>query len=87
MNVLNREAVPHAVIKMVAETLVVPEEQVVATTNLVEDFEMEAWEMLVIIYNLEEKLGVAVSDEVAEKIKTVQDIINLVLEQAEPAVA
>jgi len=62
--------------KIIAEQLGVPEEEVVPDASFIEDLNADSLEMVDLIISLEEEFGVQVSDEDAEKIKTVKDAID-----------
>ena len=59
--------------KIIAEQLGVPEEEVVPEASFIDDLNADSLEMVDLIISLEEEFGVQVSDEDAEKIKTVKD--------------
>jgi acyl carrier protein len=62
--------------KIIAEQLGVPEDQVVPDASFTDDLNADSLEMVDLIISLEEEFGIQVSDEDAEKIKTVQDAID-----------
>ncbi len=62
--------------KIIAEQLGVPEDEVVPDASFIEDLNADSLEMVDLIISLEEEFGVQVSDEDAEKIKTVKDAID-----------
>ncbi len=62
--------------KIIADQLGVPEEEVVPDASFIEDLNADSLEMVDLIISLEEEFGVQVSDEDAEKIKTVKDAID-----------
>jgi len=62
--------------KIIADQLGVPEEQVVPEASFIDDLNADSLEMVDLIISLEEEFGIQVSDEDAEKIKTVQDAID-----------
>jgi acyl carrier protein len=66
--------------KIIAEQLGVPEEEVVPDASFIEDLNADSLEMVDLIISLEEEFGVQVSDEDAEKIKTVKDAIDYLSE-------
>lgn len=59
--------------KIIADQLGVPEEQVVPEASFKDDLNADSLEMVDLIIAIEEEFGVQISDEDAEKIKTVQD--------------
>lgn len=62
--------------KIIAEQLGVPEEEVVPEASFIDDLNADSLEMVDLIISLEEEFGIQVSDEDAEKIKTVKDAID-----------
>jgi acyl carrier protein len=62
--------------KMIADQLGVPEEDVVPDASFIDDLNADSLEMVDLIISLEEEFGIQVSDEDAEKIKTVQDALD-----------
>jgi acyl carrier protein len=62
--------------KIIADQLGVPEEQVVPEASFIDDLNADSLEMVDLIISLEEEFGIQVSDEDAEKIKSVQDAID-----------
>ena len=67
--------------KIIADQLGVPEEDVVPEASFIEDLNADSLEMVDLIISLEEEFGVQVSDEDAEKIKTVKDAIEFLHDQ------
>jgi acyl carrier protein len=62
--------------KIIAEQLGVSEEEVVPDASFIDDLNADSLEMVDLIISLEEEFGIQVSDEDAEKIKTVKDAID-----------
>jgi acyl carrier protein len=62
--------------KIIADQLGVSEDEVVPEASFIEDLNADSLEMVDLIISLEEEFGVQVSDEDAEKIKTVKDAID-----------
>jgi len=62
--------------KMIAEQLGVSEDEVVPDASFIDDLNADSLEMVDLIISLEEEFGIQVSDEDAEKIKTVKDAID-----------
>jgi len=62
--------------KIIAEQLSVAEEEVVPEASFIDDLNADSLEMVDLIISLEEEFGIQVSDEDAEKIKTVKDAID-----------
>ncbi len=62
--------------KIIAEQLGVSEEEVVPEASFIDDLNADSLEMVDLIISLEEEFEIQVSDEDAEKIKTVKDAID-----------
>jgi len=62
--------------KIIAEQLGVSEEEVVPEASFIDDLNADSLEMVDLIISLEEEFGIQVSDEDAEKIKSVKDAID-----------
>jgi acyl carrier protein len=62
--------------KIIAEQLGVSEEEVVPEASFIDDLNADSLEMVDLIISLEEEFGIQVSDEDAEKIKTVKDAFD-----------
>ncbi|MHB1415556.1 MAG: acyl carrier protein [Chloroflexota bacterium] len=66
--------------KLVSEQLGVDEEQVTPDASFVDDLNADSLDLVDLIMTLEEQFGMEISDEDAEKIRTVQDAINYIEE-------
>jgi len=64
--------------KIVAEQLSVEEAQVEPATSFVNDLGADSLDLVELIMALEEKFGVEISDEQAEKITTVQEAVDFI---------
>ena len=62
--------------KIIADQLGVSEEEVVPDASFIDDLNADSLEMVDLIISLEEEFEIQVSDEDAEKIKTVKDAID-----------
>ena len=68
--------------KIVVEQLGVDEEQVTPEASFVDDLNADSLDLVELIMSLEEEFGADISDEDAEKIRTVQDAVDYVEERA-----
>ena len=63
---------------IVAEQLGVDEDQVTADASFVDDLGADSLDTVELIMAFEEEFNVEIPDEAAEKIKTVQDVVNYI---------
>lgn len=68
------------VTSLIAEQLAVDEKEVTPEKSFIEHLKADSLDLTELVMSLEEKFGVEISDDQAEKLKTVQDVINFVSE-------
>lgn len=68
--------------KVLMEQLEVSEDEVTPTASIVDDLGADSLDVVEIVMGLEEEFDIEVSDQDAEKLPTVQDIVNYVEEKA-----
>ncbi len=79
-------AVFERVRKIIAEQLGVEESEITPQTSFVDDLNADSLDLVELIMSLEEEFSqggksIEISDEDAEKIATVQDAVNYIIEQ------
>ena len=67
-----------AVREVVVDKLGVEAEKVVASARFIEDLGADSLDTVELIMGLEDKFGLEISDEAAEKIRTVQDAVDFI---------
>ena len=77
------ENVEQRVKKIIAEQLSVGEEEVTQDANFIDDLNADSLDLVELIMSLEEEFNVKISDEDAEKIRTVQDAMDYLQEHTE----
>ena len=71
-------AVEQEVIDIVVEQLGVDKEDVGLSKSFVEDLNADSLDLTELIMTLEERFGCEISEEEAEKLKTVGDVVNYI---------
>ena len=68
--------------KIIADQLSVNEDDVVPEASFIDDLNADSLDLVELIMSLEEEFSVKISDEDAEKIRTVQDAMDYLHEHA-----
>jgi acyl carrier protein len=68
--------------KIVVEQLGVEEDEVKPEASFVDDLNADSLDLVELIMSLEEEFGTEISDEDAEKIRTVQDAVDYIDERS-----
>ena len=71
-------SVEQRVIEIVCEHLAVNKETVTRNTSFIEDIGADSLDIVELVMALEEEYEMEISDEDAEKIRTVQDVVNYI---------
>lgn len=69
--------------KIIADQLGVDESQVIPSASFEEDLNADSLDLVELIMSLEEEFGIEISEEDAEKIRTVGDAIEYIREHQE----
>ena len=67
--------------KIISDQMGVTEEEVLPEASFIDDLNADSLEMVDLIISLEEEFNIQVTDEDAEKIKTVQDALDYLHER------
>jgi len=74
------KSVERRVIEIIVEQLGVSEEEVTMEASFIDDLGADSLDLVELIMAMEEEFGLEISDEDAEKIQTVQDVVNYINE-------
>ncbi len=66
------------VIEIIVEQLGVSAEEVTLEASFIDDLGADSLDLVELIMAMEEEFGLEISDEDAEKIQTVQDVVNYI---------
>jgi acyl carrier protein len=82
--VADKEAVVLKVRKLIADALGVSEDEVVPGASFIEDLGADSLDIVELVMELEKEFEIAIEDDDAERISTVQDAVDYILEHANP---
>jgi len=74
------KSVERRVIEIIVEQLGVSEEEVTLEASFIDDLGADSLDLVELIMAMEEEFSIEISDEDAEKIQTVQDVVNYITE-------
>jgi acyl carrier protein len=72
------KSVERRVIEIIVEQLGVSTEEVTLEASFIDDLGADSLDLVELIMAMEEEFGLEISDEDAEKIQTVQDVVNYI---------
>jgi len=75
------EAIFNDLKEIIVEQLAVDPEEVTLEASFVEDLNADSLDLVELIMEIEEKFGIQVPDDIAEKIVTVGDAVDYIQEQ------
>jgi acyl carrier protein len=78
--VIVEKPVERRVIEIIVEQLGVGEDEVTPEASFIDDLGADSLDLVELIMAMEEEFSLEISDEEAEKIQTVQDVINYINE-------
>ncbi|MGH7799571.1 MAG: acyl carrier protein [Thermodesulfobacteriota bacterium] len=81
MGIQHEQEIVGKVKKMVASQLGKPEDEISLESAFIEDLGADSLDLVELVMAMEDEFGVEISDEDAQRIITVQDAINYVLER------
>lgn len=73
-----RENIQEEVINVLSESLDIDKSKIQLKSNIVDDLGADSLDCVEVIMTLEEIFGIAITDQEAEDIKTVEDLVNKV---------
>jgi acyl carrier protein len=74
------KTVERRVIEIIVEQLGVSEEEITMEASFIDDLGADSLDLVELIMAMEEEFSLEISDEDAEKIQTVQDVVNYISE-------
>lgn len=81
MGIQHEQEIVGKVKKMVASQLGKPEDEISLESAFIEDLGADSLDLVELVMAMEDEFGVEISDEDAQRIITVQDAINYVMER------
>jgi acyl carrier protein len=73
----NPEAVESKLMAIIAKILKIPREKLVAEASFKNDLGADSLDLVMLVYEIEDQLGITLSDDDAKKIVTVGDALRL----------
>ena len=77
-----REKMKTKIIELLSNKLGVDEEKILETSHIVDDLGADSLDAIELVMDVEKVFDITIADEEADKIETVQDIIDVVASKA-----
>ncbi len=75
---LSEQEILAGLAELISSEMEIPAEGITLEQNLAEDLSIDSLSMITIVYNAEEKFGVRIPDDEANKLATVQDAVTYI---------
>lgn len=75
------KSIEHSIIEIISKTLLIDESSVARNASLADELHADSLDAVELVMALEERFGIEISDEDAEQLHTVQQVIDYVLRQ------
>lgn len=75
----SRETVERKVKDLIIKEFAMKESEVTLGASFIEDLKVDSMDLTELVMSLEDQFGIEVEDEDAQKMKTVGDVVNLIL--------
>ncbi|MBM7617756.1 acyl carrier protein [Weissella uvarum] len=76
----SRQALTEKLIQLVAKRFSVDPQQLSGKTDLTQDIDADSIDFVELLLQMEDEFDTAISDETAEHLKTIDDIVDFVIE-------
>ena len=76
---MNKEEIFEELKKIIVEQLGVNEENVTMQASFIDDLSADSFDIVELVMNIEEKFDLEIPDSEAEKIATVEDVVEYIL--------
>lgn len=78
-----KQEILHKIKPILSEILDVSQEKIISSTRLIEDLDADSLDSVEITMGLEETFNIEIPDEAAEKILTIDDVLNYLVQYAD----
>lgn len=76
----SKEEVFSTIVGMLSELLNMPTERFLAETEIFEDLPLDSLQLYELVVDLESQYAIRISDEAIEKVRTIQDVVDMICE-------